>query len=212
MPPRRTKFKGMYMHLADSIYDSNFIREETIIDDLNSAIEQGFSVNFYSKPYNVPLLTLAAGHNLEELVDRLLELGADPNLIDNRFNDENSILLYLMNDPLFYSGSIFKKMAERMKNINYKYNDGRTVLGTCLYRYVYNAVMGHDRLLDIYYQFAKILLEAGADNSLDILWEKKFPDNPEATKAKQKIGSLIVSMTQKEEMQDRMSDSYEYEL
>ncbi|WP_303150120.1 hypothetical protein [uncultured Cloacibacillus sp.] len=212
MPNKCREYKAMYLDLAENIYDSNIVSEDIIIGQLNTFAEKGLPVNSYDKPYNVPLLTLAASHNLEKVVDRLLELGADPNLRDNRFNDENSILLYLMNEPLFYSGSIFKKMAERMKNINYKYNDERTVLGICLSRYVYNATMGHDRLVDIYYQFAKILLEAGADNSLDTLWEKKFPDNPEATKAKQKIGSLIVSMTQKEEMQDRMSDSYEYEL
>ena len=56
----RQQYKRLYMDIADDIYDSNIVRQDRIIEKINSAVTQGFPVDFYTTPYSVSLLTLAA--------------------------------------------------------------------------------------------------------------------------------------------------------
>ena len=206
------KYRPIYNDILDSLYNWKIIPHDIILGKIESAVAHGFPVNYIAKKSGFPLITVAAGQNLENIVMRLFELGADVNVIDRIYGQKNGILMYLINEPVFYSQKIFKELVARVENINYIDDMGHTILGISCARFIYNADKNNPRG-DKFYGFIKTLLEAGADPDLDTDWKLKLPLDEDANFIRNELKKLIVDVKiRKDELQKESAPGYEYEI
>lgn len=145
---------------------------------MESALKKGFPIDFVPTPdaysqRSTSLLEWAIIRQKDEIVNYLLNLGADADIITNVF--------YLA--PLSFAckndlmPDTIKLLAEKTKNINVSNKIGHTALGLLCKSYIKtyiafcNSLSLEEKLENIFLKI-RILLEYGADPEIDNSWKE----------------------------------------
>lgn len=150
-------------HRAESAEDLKLFQEK-----LGAAISDGYPIDYSPPKYDMPLLRFVirrAGDkerykkDKEAMVHVLLELGADPNIIDYKGDDA------LLHATVMWTGlPAYKAILERTTDINRKSHDGYTPLSQLCEYYICLAFS--PRWREETYRKLTLLLDAGADPKL----------------------------------------------
>ena len=143
------------------------ISSEDTIAKLYVAIQNGFDVNFLPSVETDPLYSLlnlaviCKGDSCPEIVDMLLNAGADVNITDK--SGWNTLMTAASSKGLTMS---LENIIKRTSDVNHRSKHGRTALGILCRKYISDAQDDNQIII----KNIKAMLRAGADPDLDDHW------------------------------------------
>lgn len=207
-----------YTKLIDMLYNNR----KSFVSFLQSAIEQGFYVDYTPSANDLTLLETIYDEEFPEqyriacerfaIPQNLIKSGANVNWLDKGGLNILKQAINVMARP-----QIVKMIIERTEDINQEhYNRGfgkRTAFGTAAINFIYN---GNAKEYTYYYNICKMLLDAGADPYRDHEWQN-LPTSTLKSHVKNTKETLnkLISDVMKEKIRPDMSSkgsSFDYEL
>ena len=168
-----TKYNEIYYSLRRAIQSAQLgfvlggISSEDTIVKLYVAIQNGFDVNYLpsaetDQQYSLlNLAILCKGDSCPEIVDMLLNAGADVNLTDS--SGWNTLMTAASSKGLTMP---LENIIKRTSDVNHRSKNGRTALGILCRKYIRDARDDNQIII----KNIKAMLRAGADPDLDDHW------------------------------------------